>query len=505
MTDQLFRNFICFVIFVSAGCVKQQRGIMELNIHLPDIKIQIDPQKMEDAFSMMIALQLFRGLLRYDQNGDVMADLAESWTESPDHLRYTFKLKPMTFSDGKPITSRHVQMTLARLFYLGSSMAADIDSISGSDEFKKNWDISKFGVKPIGEREVEIRLSYPSAIFLKQIAVVDCSILPIEDFKQPLNLSANGSYSGPYKLRVQEGMQFTLEKWRPDKLDSKRPPQTINFFTTKESPVSLAKANKTDSLDTDRVLPDDERALRKFGWSSRPTELTYESFIILNPKYVPLEVRRELYNKLDPIEVVKFLGEPSLVPAFGLIPNGFYGFVASKPTIDGNREPYKGKKIAFKLDYLANSDFDRKLALYLKDKWTTDKIEVVLNEVQRGDKLSRMFSKTAEATVGKKGTDYPDGFSVLTYFKGKYESNYFHVDDPKIDSMIAKASQEFNQTKRAKLYQEIQTAIIGHYTNIPLYFGSPASGLWSGKVETIPAHPLGFHTMPYETILMRSL
>jgi ABC-type transport system substrate-binding protein len=503
--DRLFRIFLCALVLLTWGCVKQQRGNMELNIHLPDIKIQIDPQKMEDAFSMMIALQLFRGLLRYDQNGDVMADVAESWTESPDHLRYTFKLKPMTFSDGKPITARHVQMTLARLFYLGSSMAADIDSIVGAEEFKKGWDISKFGVKPISEHEVEIRLSHPSAIFLKQIAVADCSILPLEDFKQNLDLTVRGAYSGPYKLKAQEGMRFTLEKWRPDKLESSKPPQTINFFATKENPFSLAKAKKTDSLDTDRVLSDDDKVLRKYGWSSRPTELTYESFVILNPKYVPLEVRRELYNKLDPVELVKFLGEPSLVPAFGLIPNGFYGFVSEKLTTIRNHETYKGTKISFKLDYLANADFDKKLALYLKEKWTTDKIEVILNEVQRGDKLTRMFSKTAEATVGKKGTDYPDGYSVLTYFKGKYESNYFHVDDPKIDSMIAMASQEFDQAKRAKLYQEIQEAIIGHYTNIPLYFGSPASGLWSDKVESIPAHPLGFHTMPYETILMRSL
>ena len=182
----------------------------------------------------------------------------------------------------------------------------------------------------------------------------------------------------------------------------------------------------------------------------------------------------------------------------------FYGYIKTKPTIEKNHEPYKGKKISFKLDYLTNSEFDKKLAVYLKDKWTSDKIEVVLNEVQRGDKLTRMFTKTAEATVGRKGTDYPDGYSVLTYFKGKYESNYFHVDDPKIDAMISKATQEFNQEKRAKLYQEIQIAILAHYTNIPLYFGSTASGLWSDKVESIPAHPLGFHTMPFETILMRS-
>lgn len=247
MIDRLFKILFSLLFLYTVGCVKQRGSNMELNIHVPDIKIQIDPQKMEDAFSMMIALQLFRGLLRYDQNGDVMSDIAESWTESADQLRYTFKLKPMTFSDGKPITSRHVQMTLARLFFLGSSMAADIDSISGVDEFKKNWDISKFGVKPIGDRELEIRLIHPSAIFLKQIAVVDCSILPLEDFKQNLDLSHKGAFSGPYKLAAQEGMHFKLEKWRPDKLDSSRPPQTSadnQFFRHKRVARQFSEGRK---------------------------------------------------------------------------------------------------------------------------------------------------------------------------------------------------------------------------------------------------------------------
>ena len=92
MIDRLFKILFSLLLLFTVSCVKQRGSNMELNIHVPDIKIQIDPQKMEDAFSMMIALQLFRGLLRYDQNGDVMSDIAESWTESADHLRYTFKL-----------------------------------------------------------------------------------------------------------------------------------------------------------------------------------------------------------------------------------------------------------------------------------------------------------------------------------------------------------------------------------------------------------------------------
>ena len=486
------------------ACTKERKENMTLNIHLPDVNLQIDPQKMEDAFSMMIAMQLHRGLFRYNQNGDVLTDLAESWRESDDHLNYTIKLKNLNFSNGKKITATHVQMSLARLFYLGSSMAADIDVISGADEFKRSWDLKKFGVKVKNESEVQITLSHPSALFLKQLAVVDCAILEIEDFKSNPNLSVLGGFSGPYKLKKTEISKYTVEKWRKDRIDSARPPFLISFFATKESPINLAMADQTDSLDTDKVDADSTAKLKNKGWVSSPTELTYESFVILNPKFVPFEVRRELYYKIDQKHLVKALGDQKLIPAFGLIPNGFYGAILEKPILEQNYKPYGGKKVSFVLDYLAGSEFDKKLAEYLKEKWTTDKIEVVLKEFSRGEKLTRMFSKTAEATVSRKGTDYPDGYSVLTYFKGKYESNYLHVDDPKIDAMIASSAKEFSQKKRSRMYQDIQKSILAHYTNIPLYFGTPASGLWSDKVETIPAHPLGFHTMPFETILMRS-
>lgn len=504
MNALLFRSFLLVICIFTLACERKNKGIMELNIHVPDIKLQVDPQKMEDAFSMMIALQLHRGLLRYDQNGDVMADLADSWTESKDRKEYVFKLRSATFSDDKPITARHVQMSLARLFYLGSSIAADIDNIEGVEDFKKSWDISKFGVQAINDQEVKITLRHPSALFLKQLAVVDCSILPITNFKEEFLISSKTAFSGPYKISANEGMSFELQKWRKDQLDSKNPPEIIRFFVTKESALTLAKEGKTDSLDTDQVGAEDIQKLKKSGWTSRLTELTYEWFVILNPKYIPDQVRAELSQKLDPNDLVKTLNIQNLISAFGLIPKGFYGYIEnSKPTHKVATE-YKGKKVSFKLDYLANSDFDKKLALYLKEKWDSKNVEVVLNEVPRGEKLARMFGKTAEATIGRKGTDYPDGFSVLTYFKGKYDANYFHVNDPKIDQMIADSSQEFDQTKRAKMYEKIQIEILKHHTNLPLFFGSLASGLWSNKIETIPSHPMGFHTMPFETILMRS-
>lgn len=104
------------VLMVS--CTKQKTDADKaLRIHLPVVNLNLDPQKMEDAYSMAVITQIHRGLLRYNTTGDIRADLAESWTESPDRLIYKFRLRKSNFSDGTPITAKHVQMTFARMWH----------------------------------------------------------------------------------------------------------------------------------------------------------------------------------------------------------------------------------------------------------------------------------------------------------------------------------------------------------------------------------------------------
>lgn len=148
MASQIFRRYFLFILIGAlVSCTDKKSDNAVLKIHIPVFKLVLDPHKMEDLYSMAVITQIYRGLLRYSSPGDVLPDLAESWTQSADKKIYQFKLKASKFSDGSEITATNVQMSFARIFHLGSSIGADIDYIEGTEKFRRTKNIDDLGIK----------------------------------------------------------------------------------------------------------------------------------------------------------------------------------------------------------------------------------------------------------------------------------------------------------------------------------------------------------------------
>lgn len=74
-------NFMA-ILMTALAPLTLTAGISEaktLRVHHPQVTLVLDPHRMEDAFSMAVVLQLFRGLMRYTPQGEVQPDLASSW------------------------------------------------------------------------------------------------------------------------------------------------------------------------------------------------------------------------------------------------------------------------------------------------------------------------------------------------------------------------------------------------------------------------------------------
>lgn len=489
-------------LMVASGCTNSSQNKSEdlINIHFPLVNLNLDPHKMEDAFSMTVVLQVHRGLLRYSPSGDVMPDLAESWKESSDHKFYTLELRPATFSNGVKIEAKHVQMSFARLFSIGAAIGADLDYIEGVSEFRKSGDLSKLGIKVISASEIEFQLKHASALFLKHLAVADCAVLQMKSYKDELQFNDKTGFSGPYKvLKFDAESGAVLEKWRSDTLDSKNPPKQIHFFPSERTPVELAKNGRTDSLDHDVVPVDAKTSLLSNGWKETATELIAETYLILNPKKVSDEIRKILFSSVDQNEIAKLLGE-KYVPAYGAIPRGVPGELSAIDMAGLKTKTLHPAKGSIHLEFDPDNKIHQKLQKYLKEAWEKAGISVTLTPLVKKDLLKKLFNSECEVCLGQKGLDYPDGYSVLTYFKSGYPANYFHINDTAIDKLIDAAGTILGREEREKTYAEIQRKVLAKHTLIPLAFGSEASGLWSGKVKSVPPHAMGIHMLPFETI-----
>src|SRR5438128_4924795 len=77
----------------------------------------------EETFGLIHPLAPFYSLLLRidptDPNGArIVGDAAESWTESRDHLTYTFRIRGgLTFHDGQPLTARDVKASFDHIIF----------------------------------------------------------------------------------------------------------------------------------------------------------------------------------------------------------------------------------------------------------------------------------------------------------------------------------------------------------------------------------------------------
>src|SRR5437879_5591542 len=84
----------------------------------------------EETFGLIHPLAPFYSLLLRidptDPNGSrIVGDVAESWTESRDHLTYTFKIRRgLTFHDGQPLTARDVKASYDHIIFPPAGVAS---------------------------------------------------------------------------------------------------------------------------------------------------------------------------------------------------------------------------------------------------------------------------------------------------------------------------------------------------------------------------------------------
>lgn len=90
---------------------------VETSTKIDGSNLSLDPAKTEDPNSLLVSNYLYEGLVRSDENGQVVPGLALSWVISDDELDYIFDIRQNAkFSDGSTITVDAIVANFNRWF-----------------------------------------------------------------------------------------------------------------------------------------------------------------------------------------------------------------------------------------------------------------------------------------------------------------------------------------------------------------------------------------------------
>jgi oligopeptide transport system substrate-binding protein len=203
----------------SSTTAKTPTGTQELRVNLAGEPAQIDPNRASWSTERTVIMQVFEGLLGFNQDLTLRAIGAkeiptlENKGISADGKTYTFKLNDkVTWSDGKKVTAKDYEYSIKRM--LSPDLAAEYSSfyfdIVGGEEYYSAVDADAtakaslreaVGVKATDETTLQISLKAPRPTFLQLMAL--WPVYPVrqdiieqfgEKWTEPPNYIGNGPF-----------------------------------------------------------------------------------------------------------------------------------------------------------------------------------------------------------------------------------------------------------------------------------------------------------------------
>ncbi len=436
----------------------------------------IDPAKISDYTDYMAAVNLYDGLVNVDPNGNLVPELAESWTVSPDAKEVTFKLRgDAKFSDGTPVQASDVVYSVERLLRINQGPAnlfADV--------------LKPGAVIAVDPTTVKFTLSKTFAPFLATvpaIMILNEKVVKANEGSDDgqTYLSTNVAGAGAYSLKSWDrGAQMTIVR-NPDyyKGFGDGPIDEVHWIITNdEATVRSLAASGELTMSSQYQSPETYKALEDMGRFTVVSEDTSVAFYLkLNTKVPPTDdvhIRRAIalatdYSTIRDVILPGGVLSTPLPKVFADfhaddIPAPVYDLAAAQKEVDQSK--YAGQPIPITLGYVAGTKFEEEISLLMQSNLE----QLGFKVTQQADPWNRVteLATKVETTPAVNqiffGPTYPSPDSMFfTQYHSKAAGTWASaewVQDPAIDALIDEARATGDTAKQAAIYKDLQHKLV---------------------------------------------
>ena len=476
----------------------------------------LDPQIQNDTTSEQVVKMLYNTLLKFQDDGTVVGDLAESWSVSEDKLTWTFNLKQgVKFHNGKELTSADVKATFDRALNAeaGGLRTTEIIKMFTAVEAPDPYTVTITTDGPYGPME--------SLMCNMSLGIMDADY--IEQYGLDLGTSAEGENgTGPFKVVSWERDQEIVVERFDDYFGTPAKLQTVVYTVIPEaaSRVIALETGEVDVIDkpTDedlaRLEADTENftVLRKPTISQRLFRFGCNDPIISNTK-----VRQAIVYAIDRQAIIDALFTGSAYPSTAPLAPVTFGY-SDLGEIEQDLE--LAKSLLAEAGY--PDGFDTKIitteryqnGIELAEIISQQLAEIGINaeiEVWEWSALSASWNGITADEVdqpifimgaGPSMRDADGGLRGLytTSETGLNDRNYGFYSNAEVDALIEQGMQETDQQKRVEIYKEAMEIL---YREDPVafwLFDMYGLAITSSKVEGVTLSPISTITFENATV-----
>ncbi len=458
-----------------------------LNYAMSTYPPNLRPWESSGQISGGVKTLIMRGLLGFDGDGNLTAELAESWSLADDKT-YAFKLRDnAVFSNGKPVTSKDVAWTIGKIIAKDSTAY-----------FKGNLTCIK-EVKVLDDKNFELKLDAPNATLLQVLANYHCPILSAE------STTDNSIGSGPFVMTKSERGVF-IELKRFDKYYKKDEPYLDGIRMTAYPDENLRYAAlQSGDVDIIEYVP-----WSKFDAISKDPNLQLQTslgpwmFLMFNCSKGPFadkRVRQAVGYAIKRQDVVDAAfagrGEP-----LTHLPNPQGSTIKLDFTkAQWSYDMEKAKSLLADAGY--PNGFDCTLlatSTYAMHQDTASIVQAYLQMVGINAKLN--LPDWGQRIISGKNGDYdlavhgvsgfyndPDTLSVYLHTADHPTySQSFGFKSETIDDLLRQGREELDLEKRTQIYQKLAEAYFDEAPQVPLN--------WRQQAYALRNNVSGFKNMP---------
>ena len=469
------RNFLIpFVIAVIfSSCTKKQKfDPTKITVGLEGSPSIFDPRLATDAYSSRINALLYNGLVKVDENSDIVPDLAEKWEIQGEKTLVFHIRKNVKFYFGKEVTSGDVKYTLESVFKLPSpfkNSLKEIEQIEAPDKYTVIIKLKEpfapiltaltLGIVPYGSGDLSLSPKGTGPFVLKEFIRGDKIILK----------SNKNYFGGEPKLKTVIFKVIPNDTTRVMEMEK----GSIDLLQNSVPPDSLAQLENNKKL----------TVIKKNG-----VNVSYLGFNLQDPILKNISVRRAIAYAINKKEIINYMMKGLATPANSIISPDNWAYWGENKSYEFN--PAKAKEILDKAGFTDPDGEGPQPRFSLEFKTSTNKVrrriaEVIssqlktigINLVVRSYEFGTFFADIKAGnfqlySLTWVGIIDPD---ILYYvFSSKsfppQGANRDHYQNPEVDKLLEKTRTIMDKKVRKKLYKRIQEILFDELPVYPLWY-----------------------------------